>query len=75
MQFATHVLGPHLMTERLLPLLRAARGSSVVFVSSGGMHSTLLLVDDVEYRHNYNGVKAYARTKRMQVVLADAWAR
>lgn len=75
LQFATHVLGPHLMTERLLPLLRAARGSSVVFVSSGGMYSTPLLVDDVEYRHNYNGVKAYARTKRMQVVLADAWAR
>lgn len=75
LQFATHVLGPHLMTERLLPLLRAARGSSVVFVSSGGMYSTPLVVDDVEYRHNYNGVKAYARTKRMQVVLADAWAR
>ena len=74
-QLATHVLGPHLMTERLLPLLRAARGASVVFVSSGGMYSTPLVVDDLEYRDNYNGVKAYARTKRMQVVLADAWAR
>lgn len=75
LQLATHVLGPHLMTERLLPLLRAARGSSVVFVSSGGMYSTPLVVDDLEYRNGYNGVKAYARTKRMQVVLADAWAR
>lgn len=74
-QLATHVLGPHLMTERLLPLLRAARGASVVFVSSGGMYSTPLVVDDLEYVHGYNGVKAYARTKRMQVVLADAWAR
>ncbi len=74
-QLATHVLGPHLMTERLLPLLRAARGASVVWVSSGGMYSTPLVIDDLESTHGYNGVRAYARTKRMQVVLADAWAR
>ena len=74
LQFATHILGPHLMTERLLPLLRAARGASVVFVSSGGMYSTPLMVDDLESDHDYNGVRTYARTKRMQVVLADAWA-
>ncbi|MEI6252252.1 MAG: SDR family NAD(P)-dependent oxidoreductase [Mycobacteriaceae bacterium] len=75
LQFATHILGPHLMTERLLPLLRAAGGSSVVFVSSGGMYSAPLVVDDLESEHDYNGVRTYARTKRMQVVLADAWAQ
>jgi dehydrogenase/reductase SDR family protein 12 len=76
MQLATHVLGPHLMTDRLLPLLRAAAGSSVVFVSSGGMYSSSLEADDPEYTSGvYNGVRAYARTKKMQVVLADAWAR
>lgn len=74
LQLATHILGPHLMTERLLPLLRAARGASVVFVSSGGMYSTPLVVDDLESTRDYNGVRTYARTKRMQVVLADAWA-
>lgn len=74
-QFATHILGPHLMTERLLPLLRAAGDASVVWVSSGGMYSTPLIVDDLESRTEYNGVRAYARTKRMQVVLADCWAR
>jgi dehydrogenase/reductase SDR family protein 12 len=74
LQLATHILGPHLMTERLLPLLRAARGASVVFVSSGGMYSTPLVVDDLESSRDYNGVRTYARTKRMQVVLADAWA-
>jgi dehydrogenase/reductase SDR family protein 12 len=73
-QLATHILGPHLMTERLLPLLRAARGASVVFVSSGGMYSTPLVIDDLESANHYNGVRTYARTKRMQVVLADAWA-
>ena len=74
-QLAAHVLGPHLMTEELLPLLRAAGGSSVVFMSSGGMYSADLADDDLEYRSGYNGMRAYARTKRMQVVLADAWAR
>lgn len=75
LQFATHVLGPHLMTERLLPLLRAAGGASVVFVSSGGMYSTPLVIGDLESTRDYNGVRTYARTKRMQVVLADSWAR
>lgn len=76
-QLATHVLGPHLITERLLGRLRVVPGgSSVVFVSSGGMYSSALAADDLQYRRgSYDGVRAYARTKRMQVVLADAWAR
>jgi NAD(P)-dependent dehydrogenase (short-subunit alcohol dehydrogenase family) len=75
LQLACHVLGPHLMTDRLLPLLRNADGASVVFVSSGGMYSAPLGADDMEStRGEYDGVRVYARTKRMQVVLADAWA-
>ena len=75
LQLACHVLGPHVMTERLLPLLRHAGGSSVVFVSSGGMYSAPLYIDDMEStRGEYDGVRVYAKTKRMQVVLADAWA-
>ncbi|CAN5474808.1 hypothetical protein BH09ACT8_BH09ACT8_66090 [soil metagenome] len=74
-QLATHVLGPHLMTEHLLPLLQAAGGASVVWMSSGGMYTSPLVDDDLEFRSGYNGLRAYARTKRMQVVLADAWAR
>ena len=74
-QLACHVLGPHLITERLLPLLNAAEGSSVVFMSSGGMYSAPLRVDDLEsIAGDYDGVRVYARTKRMQVVLAEAWA-
>ena len=72
---ACHVLGPHLITDRLIPLLRNADGASVVFVSSGGMYSAPLDADDMETtRGDYDGVRVYARTKRMQVVLADAWA-
>ncbi|KAA0090387.1 SDR family NAD(P)-dependent oxidoreductase [Mycolicibacterium sp. P1-18] len=76
LQLACHVLGPQVMTERLLPLLRNAGGASVVFVSSGGMYSAPLSVGDLESaRGEYDGVRVYAKTKRMQVVLADAWAR
>jgi dehydrogenase/reductase SDR family protein 12 len=79
---AVHVLGPHLMSELLQPTLVAAGGASVVWMSSGGMYSAALPTDVDGYESRgvdkggaYNGVRAYARTKRMQVVLADAWAR
>lgn len=77
---ATHVLGPILMTELLRPLLqRASTGARVVLVSSGGMYTQALAVDDPEFvRGTYRGAVAYARSKRMQVeltpVLAQRWA-
>ena len=75
-QLAVHVLGPHLMTEQLLPLLKAASGASVVFVSTGWMYSSALEVEDIECRSGtYAGLRVYGRTKKMQVVLADEWAR
>lgn len=75
---AIHVLGPHLMSELLQAPLAAAGGASVVWMSSGGMYGAALPadVDGWESRRgDYNGVQAYARTKRMQVVLADVWSR
>lgn len=75
MALAVHVLGPQLMTERLLPQLGAG-GGSVVWMSSGGMYSAGLrsTPDEIEYRDgDYDGVRGYARTKRMQVEIADAW--
>ncbi|WP_370290652.1 SDR family NAD(P)-dependent oxidoreductase [Nocardioides sp.] len=81
MTLAVHVLGPHLMTQLLLEPLRAAQddgGASVVWMSSGGMYGARLHADDaddIEFRNGaYDGVQAYARTKRMQVVMADAWS-
>lgn len=75
-QLACHVLGPQLMTERLLPLLRNADGASVVFMSSGGMYTAPLSAEDMESRDgDYSGLRVYARTKRMQVTLAAQWAR
>lgn len=79
MALAAHVLGPHVMVDRLLPVLESAGGSggsTVVFMSSGGMYSAKLRTDDLQFAQGeYDGVQGYARTKRMQVVLADAWSK
>ncbi len=77
---ATHVLGPTLLTDELLPLLTESIRPRVVLVSSGGMYAQRLHADDPEYRHGeYRGATAYGRTKRMQVallpVLAARWER
>jgi NAD(P)-dependent dehydrogenase (short-subunit alcohol dehydrogenase family) len=68
--FATHVAGPHLLTRAL-----GARSARVVFVSSGGMYTQRLDVDaTVSPPEPYDGVVAYARCKRAQVVLTELWA-
>ena len=70
---ATHVLGPHVLTYGLRGSLAGGR---VVLVTSGGAYGQRLDADDPEYAHgDYSGVTAYARTKRMQLVLTRLWAR
>lgn len=76
---ATHVLGPLLLTERLVDLLAGSSDPRVVFVSSGGMYTQRLPVDDPQYQcGSYRGAIAYARSKRIQValtpLLANRWA-
>jgi NAD(P)-dependent dehydrogenase (short-subunit alcohol dehydrogenase family) len=70
---ATHVLGPHVLTYGLR---EALAGGRVVVVTSGGADRQRLDVDDPEFATgDYSGVTAYARTKRMQLVLTELWAR
>lgn len=76
---ATHVLGPVLMTELLGPKLAESADPRVILMSSGGMYTQPLRVDDPEYKFgHYRGATAYARTKRMQValtpILAERWS-
>ena len=73
--FATHVLGPHLLTARLREALEASDEARVIWVSSGGMLTRRLNVEDPNWRdRDYDAVLAYAETKRAQVVLAELWA-
>ncbi len=73
--FATNVLGPFLLTELLLPLLRASAPSRIVNVSSGGMYTERIRVDDLQTeRLEFDGPAVYARTKRAQVILTELLA-
>ncbi|MEN8158994.1 MAG: SDR family NAD(P)-dependent oxidoreductase [Myxococcota bacterium] len=73
--FATHVAGPHLLTQLLRPALERSNDARVVWVSSGGMYARRLNVEDAQWvERDYDGVLAYAETKRAQVVLAELWA-
>lgn len=71
---ASQVVGPFLLTGLLLPALRAAAPSRVLWVSSGGMYTEPLAVDRLEMAAtDYDGTTAYARAKRAQVTLAEDW--
>ena len=74
MTFATMVLGPFALTEGLRPLLERTGGARVITVSSGGMYTQKLAIDDLESKQGYRGSVAYARAKRAQVVLTELWA-
>src|SRR4029078_8938362 len=68
---ATHVLGPLLLTEMLVPALTAGAPSSVIFVTSGGMYTEKLDADDLELANrDFDGPAFYAHAKRIQVILA-----
>jgi NAD(P)-dependent dehydrogenase (short-subunit alcohol dehydrogenase family) len=74
--FATNVLGPFLLTAKLLPALRAAAPARVINVSSGGMLAAKLDVDDPQLEgRDFKGTRFYAHTKRAEVALGDEWAR
>ena len=73
---ATLVVGPFALITGLLPLLRRTEGSRVICVTSGGMYSQAVPMDDLQYGvGEFSGPRAYARAKRIQVALVREWAR
>ena len=76
---SAHLLGPLRLTAALRPALEAGsaelgeRRARVVWVSSGGMYTARLSVEALatpQPEGGYDGVRAYALTKRAQVELA-----
>ena len=74
MTVAAQVMGPFLLTARLLPSLRAARPGRVLTMSSGGMYTAPLTVGGLQMGDDYRGSEQYARAKRAQVTLNEMWA-
>ena len=73
--FATNVLGPFLLTNLLTQLLKNSGPSRIVNVSSGGMYTQRIHVEDLQMAaEKFDGTTAYARTKRAQVILTELWA-
>ncbi len=73
--WATNVAGPYLLTRLLLPRLKRARQGRVVVVSSGGMYGQRLSLDDLDWQQRpFDGVAAYAQSKRAEVVLTELLA-
>ena len=74
--FAVNVVAPFLLTGLLTDQLAASAPSRIITVSSGGMYTQRLHIDDLQNAHGeFNGTTAYARTKRAQVLLTEEWAR
>jgi dehydrogenase/reductase SDR family member 12 len=72
---ATNLVGPFLLTNLLIPRLTANAPARIITVSSGGMYTESLDVDDLEMSPaGFKGATAYARTKRAQVALSELWA-
>jgi dehydrogenase/reductase SDR family protein 12 len=73
---ALMAVGPFALAAGLLPLLRASDDARVIAVTSGGMYTQPIDVDDLDGAAvDYNGPRFYARAKRAQVALVREWAR
>lgn len=76
---SSQVLGPFLLTARLLPTLQANGPGRVLTMSSGGMYSSPLTINRLQMSgpdsaDPYKGAEQYARAKRAQVTLTEMWA-
>lgn len=78
--FAVHFLcGTYAMGKQFMPLLQKSADPRVVVVTSGGMYSTRLDRFSAGLTgypgSKFNANLAYAKAKRAQVVLVEAWAK
>ncbi|MEE4300047.1 MAG: SDR family NAD(P)-dependent oxidoreductase [Pseudomonadales bacterium] len=73
--FATNLLGPWHLTERLRAGGALASGACVITMSSGGLYNVRLSIRALERQERYDGVLAYAYHKRAQLAVNHHWRR
>src|SRR6201990_2896667 len=66
LRFAVNYLAGFLLAHLLLPLIKAAAPSRIVYVASIGQHP--IDFDDVMITRNYSGTRAYAQSKLSQIM-------
>ena len=72
---ATNLVGPFALAAGLLDRLKRGKRARMIWVSSGGMYAQKLDVADLaDPPGDFDGVAAYARTKRAMVVLSEQMA-
>ncbi len=72
---AVNHLAPFLLTNLLLPRLRASAPARVVTVSSEAHRIGPLDLDDLEARRGYSAMRVYGRSKLANVLFANELAR
>ncbi|KAL3915066.1 MAG: hypothetical protein SGILL_005820, partial [Bacillariaceae sp.] len=78
--FASHLLGgSYLLSQLLLPQIKAADEGRIIFVSSGGMYNRpfdwATATQTEGAKHDYDGNLAYSYAKRGQVLLAEEYTK
>lgn len=73
--FAFNHLAYFLLTNLLLPSLKAAGNARVVTVASDGNRFARMRWDDLQFSTRYSGWFAYGQSKLMNVLFANALAR
>ncbi|MBN1440825.1 MAG: SDR family NAD(P)-dependent oxidoreductase [Anaerolineales bacterium] len=73
--WALNHLAPFRLSHELLPLLQAAPAARIVTVSSGSHRWLTLNWSDLQSRRDYNGLRAYGRSKLANVLFTLEWNR
>ena len=79
--FASHLLGgSYLLSQLLMPQIKAADEGRIIFVSSGGMYNRpfpdwATATSSEGATHDYDGNLAYSYAKRGQVLLAEEYTK
>jgi len=75
LQLQTNYLAPYVLTEGLLPLLRATQGARLVTVSSIGARGGTIDFDNLQGEKSYQARALYAQSKLADLLFAQEFHR